>query len=158
MPEAARNMRLQYDRRTRLRAPRTWWLAFPPCVLVQFIADDNCADRNHRPHPRDSGNGLVGRTSRESLSAEEPTVQELGHCLNAPVPPGFILYGHRAGRVPRSSMTVVPPLVPLSWHSSTVRIRPSASVRTPNPTLPITTPTPGDAGRSSTICIASWSH
>jgi len=55
-------------------------------VLVQFIADDNCADRNHRPHPRDSGNGLVGRTSRESLSAEEPTVQELGHCLNAPVP------------------------------------------------------------------------
>src|SRR5947207_318121 len=60
---------------------------------------------------------------------------------------------HRAGRVPRSSMTVVPPLVPLSRHSSTVRIRLSASVRTPNPIPPITTPTRGDAGRSSTILL-----
>jgi hypothetical protein len=58
---------------------------------------------------------------------------------------------HRAGRRSRSSITVVPPVVPLSRHSSTVRIRLSASVRTPNPAGPITTPTLGDAGRSSTI-------
>ena len=53
---------------------------------------------------------------------------------------------HRAGRRSRSSiMTSLPDV---SLHS--VRIRLSASVRTPNPIPPITTPTPG-AGRSSTI-------
>jgi hypothetical protein len=57
---------------------------------------------------------------------------------------------HRVGRPSRSWMTVVPP-VALSRHSSTVRIRLSASERTPKPTGPMTTPTLGDAGRSSTI-------
>ena len=55
---------------------------------------------------------------------------------------------YRAGR--RSSILTSLPVVPLSWHCSTVRIRVSASVRTPKPAPPITTPTFG-AGRSSTI-------
>jgi hypothetical protein len=46
---------------------------------------------------------------------------------------------------------MVTPPPPVSRHSSTVRIRLSASVRTPKPTPPMITPTPGEAGRSSTI-------
>jgi len=55
-----------------------------------------------------------------------------------------------AGTRSRSSIVTPPPVVPPSRHSVTVRIRLSASVRTPKPAPPMTTPTPG-AGRSSTI-------
>jgi len=44
---------------------------------------------------------------------------------------------YRAGRRSRSSIWTPSPVVPLSWHCSTVRIRLSASVRTPNPAPPI---------------------
>jgi hypothetical protein len=60
-------------------------------------------------------------------------------------------FSYRTGRSTgpsRSIMVVSPPLPVVSRHS--VRIRLSASVRTPNPTPPMITPTPG-AGRSSTI-------
>jgi hypothetical protein len=43
---------------------------------------------------------------------------------------------------------MVTPPPPVSRHSSTVRIRLSASVRTPKPTPPMITPTPGEAGRT----------
>ena len=92
----------------------------------------DCAGDHHAYQDKRSGRCLASSGTSDGIS---------GTSLNQ-MPRNL----YRAGR--RSSIVTSLPVVPVSRHS--VRIRVSASVRTPKPTPPITTPTPG-AGRSSTI-------